>query len=146
VRGLPISAPSYTAASSPGRVTDPGTTRPSISAPMGPRGPRVGSFTPPPQTNPTLAYVDVPARASLDTGMSRMNSSPARASFDGGTMLVGRKGSLPPKQSPISHRGSMSGSPNPDELRAMGDILPHVSKGVLRAYLARYGDQMQAIG
>jgi len=146
VRGLPISSPAYTTSSSPSRVLDAPIARPSISAPMGPRGPRVGSFTPPPQTNPTLAYVDVPARASLDTGLSRMSSVPARASFDGGLMQMGRKGSLPPKQSPMGHRGSISGSPNPEELRAMGDILPHVSKGVLRAYLTRYGDQMQAIG
>lgn len=146
VRGLPISSRAYTTASSPGRMAEAPAARPSISAPMGPRGPRVGSFTPPPQAHPTLAHVDVPTRASLDTGLSRMSSVPARASFDGGLMQMGRKGSLPPKQSPMGHRGSMSGSPDPEELRAMGDILPHVSKGVLRAYLARYGDQMQAIG
>jgi hypothetical protein len=38
------------------------------------------------------------------------------------------------------------GTPRDEDVRAMGDILPHVEKGVIRTYLARYGEQMQAIG
>jgi len=78
--------------------------------------------------------------------------SKPRSSLDG----MGRKGSLPPRQaSAMGATGSygmfgsyagMGGGPSGEEVNAMANILPHVSKGVVRAYLARYGDQMQAIG
>ncbi|KAK1920980.1 hypothetical protein DB88DRAFT_469279 [Papiliotrema laurentii] len=139
VRGLPISSPSRaTKSSSPHRD------RVSMAAPMGPRGPRLGgSYTPPPPVHPSMA--DATPRASLDTGLSRISGVPGpRRSMDGATALtMGRKGSLPLRQSSVS---SGTGTPSDEEVRAMGDVLPHVPKGVIRAYLARYGDQMQAIG
>jgi hypothetical protein len=135
--------------------------RPSISAPMGPRGPRMGSFTPPP-AGAERSSIDVPARASLDTGLSRISSlSRPRGSLDG----MDRKGSLPPRQASAmgsmgpmrtagaigaygmfgSHAG-VGAEPSLEDVNAMGNILPHVSKSVVRAYLVKYGDQMQAIG
>lgn len=37
-------------------------------------------------------------------------------------------------------------APKEEDVRGMADVLPQVEKGILRAYLGRYGDQMQAIG
>ncbi len=90
-------------------------------------------------------------RGSLDSGASIRSAG-------GGTGAGYRKGSVPPRAGsltvtpPIGESGAVEGRGvgegfvNEDELRAMGDILPHVNKGILRAYLGRYGDQMQAIG
>jgi len=39
-----------------------------------------------------------------------------------------------------------AGPPSIEDVNTMGNILPHVSKSIIRAYLAKYGDQMQAIG
>lgn len=160
VRGLPISSPSYS--TSPQRSSDgagPGETvisrssAASGSTPMGPRPPRMGSFTPPP-TGPNHSLVDIPARSSLDTGLSRISNVPypasSRGSLDGLRPISGsitRKGSLPPPRQSSLIEGSPTGSgPSDAEVRSMSDILPHVNRTVVKAYLAKYGDQMQAIG
>ena len=119
VRGLPISSPSPSSfrTSSPRKSDD----LPRAPAPSGPRGPR-SSFTPP----PPIRDVGDPGmgRSSLDTGLQRLGST-TRTSLDG-------------------HQRS---SPVRDEdLKNMSEVLPHADRGVLRGYLARYGDQMQAIG
>ncbi|KAK4684564.1 hypothetical protein P7C73_g5614, partial [Tremellales sp. Uapishka_1] len=139
VRGLPISGPSPGSASSPQRSDSNGLVAPkvqsSISAPMGPRGPRMGSFTPPPSTVERMSTESVQGRASLDQGLSRMHVG--RGSLDGSA--ASRNGSV--------GGGKWSLSPvKDDELSQMGDILPHVERGVLRKYLQTYGDQMNAIG
>ncbi len=59
-----------------------------------------------------------------------------RASLDGARM---GKSSMPATSSPLT-------TPNEEDVRGMADILPQVERGVLRAYLGRYGEQMQAIG
>jgi hypothetical protein len=59
----------------------------------------------------------------------------------GGSIM--RKGSLAAGGSPA--RDNRPG-PSEGDVRSMGDILPHVNKGVIKAYLTKYGDQMQAIG
>ncbi|WVR03968.1 hypothetical protein IAU60_000967 [Kwoniella sp. DSM 27419] len=181
VRGLPISGPR---SASPQRVDGgpagsfPGMQAPrvqgSISAPMGPRGPRMGSFTPPPQISGSPieragGEFVVPGRASLDMGMGRMTPPrDARASLDSsrtpkaqmytntssssvssmGTPMPRRGSSLAATMTPTvsSSGGSPGMGPREEEVRQMADILPHVEKATLRAYLARYGDQMQAIG
>jgi hypothetical protein len=114
---------------------------------------RMGSFTPPPNVY-ERASIDVPPRGSFDTSISigsRMTPPlPARGSFDS----TRTKGSLPPPRgSPMGYSIPKIGSPSPgsvtpreEDVRAMADVLPHVEKGVIRAYLARHGEQMQAIG
>jgi len=141
VRGLAISEPRST--SPHGSIDSNGLAaprvQPSISAPMGPRGPRMGSYTPPPSTNLDRSSTEmVSGRASLDTGLSRMKTSTPqdRASLDGARM---GKSSMPATSSPLT-------TPNEEDVRGMADILPQVERGVLRAYLGRYGEQMQAIG
>lgn len=169
IRGLAISSPTYPGASSgssvrsghsstsPQRTMEEGSRH--ISAPMGPRGPKVGSFTPPPSFPERSA--EMGGRASLDTGLSRLNHSVPgpRSSFDSASTR-NYKGSLPPTLGyqggqgavpnlpprPSGLNPSADTSPSADEVRSMGDILPHVSLPVIKAYLSRYGDQMQAIG
>ncbi|WVQ94547.1 hypothetical protein IAU59_001626 [Kwoniella sp. CBS 9459] len=197
VRGLPISGPRSaspqkdattptSAASSVGAgvgggvVGSSGHALPrahgSISTPMGPRGPRMGSFTPPPQSSmgserASMELTTAPGRASLDTGLSRM-TPPYRASLDAhrtprGNGSISGSGSVPMPMRAMGHSDSHSTNSNSnsasasalgggkggaamlweDEVRSMADILPHVEKSTLRAYLSRYGgDQMQAIG
>lgn len=104
----------------------------SISAPIGPRLPRI-SYTPPPTSD--RLPMDPPGRASLDASLSRMNRDPSLSD----TAQMGRKGSVPPSSITnlaISEEG----------VRQMIDVLPHVEKGVLRGYLAKYGEPMRAIG
>ncbi|WVF67077.1 hypothetical protein IAT40_001822 [Kwoniella sp. CBS 6097] len=179
VRGLPISEPrsaspqkdatTPTTASSAGGGGGSGHALPrahgSISAPMGPRGPRMGSFTPPPQGSGSLdrssmeITTNTPGRASLDTGLSRM-TPPHRGSLDAHRTPKGNgsiSGSVPMPMRGMGHSDSNSNSastlgrgpttPWDDEFKSMADILPHVEKSTVRAYLGRYGgDQMQAIG
>ncbi|OCF32374.1 hypothetical protein I316_06044 [Kwoniella heveanensis BCC8398] len=184
VRGLPISGPrsaspqkdatTPTTASSAGGGMSGGASHAlprahgSISAPMGPRGPRMGSFTPPPQGSGSLdrgsmEITTTPGRASLDMGLSRM-TPPHRGSLDAHRTPRGNgsiSGSVPMPLRGVNHSDSNSNSattlgrgaggaaliPWDDEVRSMADILPHVEKSTLRVYLGRYGgDQMQAIG
>ncbi len=141
VRGLAISGPRSTSPSSVIEVGGLAAPRvpPSLSTPMGPRGPRMGSYTPPPSTNLDRSSTEIPGRASLDTGLSRINTnfSNPRASLDGSRT---GKSSLPARNSP------MANTPKEEDVRGMADVLPQVEKGVLRAYLVKYGDQMRAIG
>lgn len=98
----------------------------------------MGSYTPPPGHSSTISN-DLTfghglgtGRASLDTGLSRMApQSNLRNSID----------------STWTTKSAVTASPLKEEdVRNMCDVLPHVEKGVLRAYLGRYGDQMSAIG
>ncbi|ORY25842.1 hypothetical protein BCR39DRAFT_566194 [Naematelia encephala] len=152
VRGLPISSPSL-GTTSPQRTGGGGggegglaapRVQSSVSVPMGPRGPRMGSFTPPPNNN---TYTDrssfeQPGRASLDTGLSRMTIT------NTATATQQARGSLDNFASPLlpGQKSSPLAAGREDDLKSMADVLPHVERGVLRAYLGRYGDQMAAIG
>ncbi|KAK6907166.1 hypothetical protein I203_101156 [Kwoniella mangroviensis CBS 8507] len=155
IRGLPISGPR---SNSPQKLpltpsSDSGLTAPrvqnSISAPMGPRGPR-GTCTPPPSgsgSGSSSGLMDAPAagRSSLDTGLARMNygqSQSGRNSLDGAAAIAGA-GYIPPPRSSLAG-GSIA--VKEEDLRQMSDILPHVERNVLRGYLARYGESMTAIG
>ncbi|WVW79964.1 hypothetical protein I302_101937 [Kwoniella bestiolae CBS 10118] len=156
IRGLPISGPAIrsgspqklpltpSSGSTSGHEAAPRVQN-SISAPMGPRGPRSsnahGSFTPPPSgsasgmSRTSTDMSNIGGRSSLDTGLSRLNlSNPGtgRSSLDGGVP--------PPRSSAVNL------AVKEEDLRLMGDILPHVERGVLRGYLGRYGDSMGAIG
>lgn len=141
VRGLPISSPTY---SSDGVPTH--RVQGSISAPMGPRGQR-GSYTPPPNIKTDRNSVDIPSRVSLDQGLARMAPPPipARSSMDSSGP---RKLSAPPKSSPMASQIPTFGSPGvkEEDVRQMADVLPHVERGVLRVYLAKYQEPMRAIG
>ncbi|WVQ79059.1 hypothetical protein IAT38_001152 [Cryptococcus sp. DSM 104549] len=157
LRGLPISAPRSTSpqkpdagALSPGLGSTPSMggglhaprVQASISAPIGPRGPRGGSFTPPPpHANPMVdrTAIEPQGRASLDTGLARMTPPRnGRGSLDGTRTPVA--GGVPgPRVG--------AGTPKEEDVRHMADILPHVERGVLRGYLVRQGgDQMRALG
>ena len=142
VRGLSISDPR---SSSPQSVADTATgglsaprVQPSVSAPMGPRGPKMGSYTPPTSNNLGRSSLETPGPANLDAGLSRINTtqSTARASIDSA-----RSG-----KASLTARSPTSVKPKEEDVRSMADILPQVERGVLRAYLAKYGDQMRAIG
>ena len=162
VRGLPISSPSsFGRAESPQSLGAGHSGRPphqlSISSPMGPRDQRTGSFTPPPPVSNDHRPSGESGRASFDTTVSRMGGPQPKGSFDGGGIsgMVTPKNSLPPaptrKLSSASTlrdspKGSSSSSPKDGDVQMMSDILPHVNKKVLRVYLSKYGDQMQAIG
>ncbi|WVN85830.1 uncharacterized protein L203_100982 [Cryptococcus depauperatus CBS 7841] len=191
VRGLPISAPRQqtTAAGITGLGISTGSLSPqkehahelgasspihnprvqaSLSTPMGPRKPRGGSFTPPPSGSGSRTLAGSiekgqahRQRASLDTGLTRVNPSHrTRASLDCGgasgmdvetrvgfrtgtndetrDTSIGSKGSVPPPLSTEETEGNV---------RYMADVLPHVEKGILKAYLQRCGgDQMRALG
>ena len=161
VRGLPISGPAF--GSPPPGVGDSGglsapRVQSSISAPMGPRGPRMGSYTPPPPTGHDRSSIEMPGRGSVEmpgrtssempgrassempgrAGLSRMNTgqSQARASLDGSRT---GKQSLPPTITPRA-------TPKEEDVRSMADVLPQAETAVIRAYLVKHGDQMQAIG
>ncbi|KAK8861409.1 hypothetical protein IAR55_002228 [Kwoniella newhampshirensis] len=126
------------------------------SAPMGPRGPRPSgggaggrSYTPPPP--PNINHGDnATGRASLDTSLARMipSSRTTRGSLDSARTVPPPMGG---NRSGISGLGTEkigmnTPTPREEEVRHMADILPHVERSVLRAYLRRYGDAMQAIG
>jgi hypothetical protein len=104
IRGLQISGPSIgpggARSPSPQKVVDLGSyigstnslsapkIQQSISTPLGPRVPRMGTYTPPPG-NDRSASVDLGGaergRGSLDMGLSRLNNGPsARNSLDSG--------------------------------------------------------------
>lgn len=141
VRGLQISNPERTSFSGP--------------TPLGPRGPRMGSFTPDPITSelpPTgsgsaRTSLDIPYRSSLDNPTHLLNTPlSARASLDSGTtQRTGGNRSMPPLSSGLGPGREGGGAVKEEDVRGMQDVLPHVEKGVLRAYLAKYGDQMNAI-
>ncbi|WRT65527.1 uncharacterized protein IL334_002472 [Kwoniella shivajii] len=165
VRGLPISGPSpnaipldtgiASASGGSGGALQAPRVQNSISAPMGPRNPRMGSFTPPPPSS--LSSMDRSSnelvqagRASLDTGL-RNRSTPASLS------LNNSRGSLDIQFStnntgsgnvPLPSSKGFSNSPIPKEgdVKQMIDILPHVERSVIRTYLGKYGDSMNAIG
>lgn len=140
VKGLAISGPSFgnNEASSATR------SHPSISAPMGPRNPR-GSYTPP--TIGNRASAEMPSRVSLDQGLARMSST--RTSFDSARQ---GKMSAPPRSSPMATNSPTvgvsggTGTVRDEDMRQMGDVLPHVERGVLRMYLQRHLEPMRAIG
>jgi hypothetical protein len=178
VRGLPISGPTRSGtASLSDRSTSPGTVdrglvaprvQNSISAPIGPRGPRLGSFTSPPGAVVSMGMVpggEIQGRGSLDQGLSRMGPpAPSRGSLD--SSRTGKWSMPPARESPlrgqsvdngIGYGGVMPSAPQSqaqaprgaareDEVKQMADILPHADKAVLRRYLGKYGDQMVAIG
>jgi len=137
VKGLAISGPSQSSGEVP-------TTRASItgSAPMGPRNPR-GSYTPP--VNNGRASTEMPSRVSLDQGLARMSS--VRSSFDSARQ---GKMSAPPRSSPMATNNPTVGgggiAVSDEAMRQMGDVLPHVERGILRIYLQKYLDPMRAIG
>lgn len=150
IKDLPISAPAPSAASFQAARNG------GITAPIGPRAQSTGPGSSAAyqvysrknglgdQTTPTRASFDVSAvssafgygksanRGSLDS--SRISQSPG----------LSRNGT--PRAS-VDRAMSASPAKAVDEadVRAVADVLPHVEKGVLRAYLARYGDQMGAI-
>jgi hypothetical protein len=140
VRGLAISGPT----ASPG---DASTTRPSTSssAPMGPRNPR-GSYTASVTGSGGRSSIDMPSRASLDQGLSRMNST--WASLD--SPRQGKMSAPPRSGSMAKNSPSISGPPGTpvreEEVRQMADVLPSVERGVLRMYLQKHKDPMRAIG
>ncbi|WWC87727.1 uncharacterized protein L201_002619 [Kwoniella dendrophila CBS 6074] len=157
VRGLPISGPR---SSSPQKASISGQP-PTISGPLGPRGPRSstnanGSFTPPPMstTNISRSSIDLAStggRSSLDTGLSTMATPPKngpssglRGSLDGHTLS--QSNTIPPPKSSLSNNVTIGTPTKEEDIRQMSDILPHVEKSVLRKYLARYGETMAAIG
>ncbi|KAE8539772.1 hypothetical protein D1P53_003709 [Cryptococcus gattii VGV] len=168
-----------------------------VASPMGPRpfGPRGtsasagkvgrGSFTPPPsantaqtttergdRTSTSISLPPLPGRASLDTSLSRITSSPrasnARGSMDSVRRIVGGLGgktsvplplpqqpqpqpSTPPPPPVSSEKGGMMDNNNinnnGEDVKCMADVLPYVEKSVLRGYLKRNGgDQMRALG
>jgi hypothetical protein len=140
VRGLAISGPT----SSP---ADSAATRSSTSssAPMGPRNPR-GSYTASMTGNADRSSIDMPSRASLDQGLSRINT--ARASLDSSRH---GKMSAPPRGSPMTkNTPGFPGTPQTpvreEDVRQMADVLPSVERGVLRMYLQKHMEPMRAIG
>jgi hypothetical protein len=138
VKGLAISGPSYGNSEAPSAARSQN----SGSAPMGPRNPR-GSYTPPTMGN--RASADMPSRVSLDQGLARMSST--RTSFDSARQ---GKMSAPPRSSPMATNAPTvangGGAVRDEDMRQMGDVLPHVERGVLRMYLQRHLDPMRAIG
>lgn len=110
-------------------------------------------------TTPTRASFDIASAASHALGYARAGN---RGSLDSARMGAGvgspgmgigmgsRNGT--PRGS-VDRTGSGSASParrgtgqvDEQDVRAVSDVLPHVEKGVVRAYLGRYGDQMTAI-
>ncbi|WWC60124.1 uncharacterized protein I303_102688 [Kwoniella dejecticola CBS 10117] len=167
VRGLPISSPRSASPQKSGAGTPTSTT---ASGVLGPRGPRSavggGTYTPPPTGSGSAGRssldLGVSGRSSLDTGLSKISISgpprnSSRGSLDGLTsaMNASASSSVPPPRSslsipPISASASAAPpqprTPREDDIKTMSDILPHVEKSVLRSYLARYGDTMNAIG
>ncbi|WWD16684.1 hypothetical protein CI109_101114 [Kwoniella shandongensis] len=155
VRGLPISGPRSTSPHSPGliQVSAPTTAVPrnNSTMPMGPRGPRPsgGSYTPPPQSLTSGSFQGAElisgGRASLDTGLARMTQgAPLRGGNTRDSMDSTRTVPAPNMSSGVGLRTSTPREE--EELRHIGDILPHAERSVLRVYLRRYGDPMQAIG
>jgi hypothetical protein len=135
VRGLQISNPERTSLSGP--------------SPMGPRGPRMGSFNSDSTASDAAASrhsldTSAPYRASLNTSMGRLappsSASIGRASFDSSTPTAHARTNVGSRL-----QQAASGAGREDEVRAMQEVLPHVERGVLRAYLAKHGDQMTAI-
>ncbi|TYJ57704.1 hypothetical protein B9479_001558 [Cryptococcus floricola] len=160
IRGLPISAPRAGTASpqksgaeSPGGLQAP-RVQASIS-PMGPRGPRsaVSPKASSPSQSPSREHH---GRSSLDTGLARMMPPPVlgrgeregRGSLDGGVVVIGKERQMPiTAPSPLSAGSGAGGVSGIDDIRTMVDVLPHVEKSVLRAYLVNNGDdQMRALG
>lgn len=142
VRGLPISSPTYSGDSTNSTHRAQGT----ISAPLGPRVQR-GSYTAPSNNGPDRNSTELPSRVSLDQGIARMAPTlPARASMDSTRQM--NKLSAPPRSSPMAGQVSTFGSPGvrEEDVRQMADVLPHVERGVLRAYLGKHGEPMRAIG
>ncbi|WVO20086.1 uncharacterized protein IAS62_001376 [Cryptococcus decagattii] len=96
-----------------------------VASPMGPRplgqrGTFAGNLPP------------LPGRASLDTGLSRITSSPPPAAT-----------STPPPAAAKDDNNDNSG----EDVMYMADVLPFVEKSILRGYLKTHGgDQMRALG
>lgn len=133
IRNLAISPPQGSVSRFSG-VGEPTKLQTTVNAPQGPRAPRSSnaSENPPTALQRNFTPGEYAGRGSLDASLARMSSG--RDSFDS---EAGRKLSAPMVGSPLV---------NDRDVNEMLEILPLADPATLRRYLARYGDQVAAIG
>ena len=134
IRGLPISSPTFVRSGTPPNDSN--------SSPQNVRPPRIGSYTPPASSRDPG---EASGRSSLDTGLTRMAVPAPRGSLD---VPPSSRNYVPFRGSPMA-QGQWSRDQSPqrlEDIKALEEILPHVERPVLGAYLSKYGDKMTAIG